>query len=527
MKFDNRKVYSWCFAGAITLMAVVMALPLGLFSATSEAALVAQIPSTAIGFGVSGLSGSGNTQPMNIWWNFNKETRSADVYLMVFCSSPGQTFQSGKLGLYTATRHDDWRGSGSKGNGRYFLVVFENVWINGTEPLEVLLTGGGNSIRNGTATGIFGDIKFLTYYAGEERIGAEVFLSCDPNKGCNNPEEFEIATPDTLLGENWRYVVNQNGIIQIDPKTGEPLLTELGKTFYGWMFRGWSREKNAANPDYWYETYIDGSLNEITEWLDCDVDGDGNPVNCTDAAPLLGGKENIDLYSVWVPDPDVNTDLFYFVNFFKGTEEQLGDRISENKTVWVGDPDTTIEVQPITYPDYEGYSINSICIVFGQEPSNCFSNPGSMPSFVEAGTEIYVYYVINTYTVTFVDWDGIVIDTQSVTYGSGATAPANPDRTGYTFTGWDEDFSNITGDLTVTAQYEINYYPVTFLDWDGALIETQSVAYGSGATAPAEPTRTGYTFSGWDVAFSNIRSEERRVGKECTRLCRSRWAPYH
>ena len=26
--------------------------------------------------------------------------------------------------------------------------------------------------------------------------------------------------------------------------------------------------------------------------------------------------------------------------------------------------------------------------------------------------------------------------------------------------------------------------------------------------------------------FSN-RSEERRVGKECLRLCRSRWSPYH
>ena len=25
----------------------------------------------------------------------------------------------------------------------------------------------------------------------------------------------------------------------------------------------------------------------------------------------------------------------------------------------------------------------------------------------------------------------------------------------------------------------------------------------------------------------NARSEERRVGKECLRLCRSRWSPYH
>ena len=34
-------------------------------------------------------------------------------------------------------------------------------------------------------------------------------------------------------------------------------------------------------------------------------------------------------------------------------------------------------------------------------------------------------------------------------------------------------------------------------------------------------------------AYNNVhicplaRSEERRVGKECLRLCRSRWSPYH
>ena len=27
--------------------------------------------------------------------------------------------------------------------------------------------------------------------------------------------------------------------------------------------------------------------------------------------------------------------------------------------------------------------------------------------------------------------------------------------------------------------------------------------------------------------ISDIRSEERRVGKECARQCRSRWSPYH
>ena len=33
--------------------------------------------------------------------------------------------------------------------------------------------------------------------------------------------------------------------------------------------------------------------------------------------------------------------------------------------------------------------------------------------------------------------------------------------------------------------------------------------------------------AGEDGLSLRTRSEERRVGKECLRLCRSRWSPYH
>ncbi|MBK3518671.1 InlB B-repeat-containing protein [Carboxylicivirga marina] len=108
------------------------------------------------------------------------------------------------------------------------------------------------------------------------------------------------------------------------------------------------------------------------------------------------------------------------------------------------------------------------------------------------------------FTVTFLDWDGAVLKTEQVVSGGAATAPANPSRTGYTFTGWDVPFNNITDNLTVNAVYTINQYAVTFVDWDGSELKTEDVNYGGAATAPAEPTRTGYTFTGWDVSFNNI-----------------------
>ena len=116
------------------------------------------------------------------------------------------------------------------------------------------------------------------------------------------------------------------------------------------------------------------------------------------------------------------------------------------------------------------------------------------------------------FTVTFQDWDGTMLKTEQVEQGKSATAPADPTREGYTFKGWDKDFSDVQSDLTVTALYEQNvveptYFTVTFQDWDGTVLKTEQVEQGRSATAPADPTREGYTFKGWDKDFSNVQSD--------------------
>ena len=125
---------------------------------------------------------------------------------------------------------------------------------------------------------------------------------------------------------------------------------------------------------------------------------------------------------------------------------------------------------------------------------------------VTSNLTIKAMYTLNTYTVSFIDYDGTVLKTQSVANGSAASAPENPIREGYRFNGWDVRFDNVTSDITVKAEY-IKAFRVTFLDYDGKVLKTQDVLYGESASAPQNPYRNGYIFDGWDSKFSYVRSD--------------------
>ena len=99
------------------------------------------------------------------------------------------------------------------------------------------------------------------------------------------------------------------------------------------------------------------------------------------------------------------------------------------------------------------------------------------------GTEIDAGYVgvevVPTYTVTFVDHNNSVLETVSdVMIGSGVTAPEDPIRKGFRFTGWDASFDQVMSDLTVKAQYELAHNQLCFTytdNGDGTISVTLSV----------------------------------------------------
>ena len=146
----------------------------------------------------------------------------------------------------------------------------------------------------------------------------------------------------------------------------------------------------------------------------------------------------------------------------------------------------------VVAPEVEGYHV---------------SNTDKPLTNIQADQTIKVLYEINTYTIRFVDWNDQELKSETVEYGKSATAPADPSREGYTFTGWDKEFTNIQSDLIIRAQYAANTFTVRFVDWNDQELKSETVEYGKSATAPVDPSREGYTFTGWDKEFTNIQSD--------------------
>ena len=116
---------------------------------------------------------------------------------------------------------------------------------------------------------------------------------------------------------------------------------------------------------------------------------------------------------------------------------------------------------------------------------------------------LYAKWIANTYTVTFDTAGGTEIAPITQGYGTAITAPAAPTREGYTFVGWDKSIPATmpAENITITAQWKINKYTITFDTAGGTEIAPITQDYGTQIASPAAPTREGYNFVGWDKSI--------------------------
>jgi len=153
-------------------------------------------------------------------------------------------------------------------------------------------------------------------------------------------------------------------------------------------------------------------------------------------------------------------------------------------------------VSAMPTPEKEGYAF----LGWFDETQTEYTNQ----TLIEKSLTLHARWEILEFTVTFKAFDGTVMETQEVAYETAAIAPEPAAVLGHAFSGWDQDFSEVKSDLTVTALYLINVYEVTFLDHDETVLKTETVEYGADATPPTDPVREGYFFRGWNQDFQDV-----------------------
>ncbi len=217
---------------------------------------------------------------------------------------------------------------------------------------------------------------------------------------------------------------------------------------------------------------------------------------------------------VSIKDTYVDENMHLIVEYTDGNKEDLG---------YVGvevEKEVLPPVYTVTFVDINGNVIETQQVYKGlsakaptapQIPDQVFSGWSADITNIQGNITVSpVYGNMATFTVTFKDEQGNTLKTETVISGRSATAPTNlPVREDTIFDRWDKSFNNVTGDMTVTAIYRAKKdCVVTFKDYSGITLGTANVKEGGNATAPVTPSREGYSFTGWSSSLNNVTGDK-------------------
>ena len=251
----------------------------------------------------------------------------------------------------------------------------------------------------------------------------------------------------------------------------------------GYTFSGWS-EIPATMPAH--DVEVTGSFIVNSYTLTYIVDGNAYKTLTVDygtaitpeAEPTKEGYT----FSGWseipatMPANDVEISGSFTVNSYTLTYIVDGNAY---KTLTV---DYGTAITPEAEPTKEGYTFSGWSEIPATMPANDVEVSGS--------------FAVNSYTLTYIV-DGNAYKTLTVDYGTAITPEAEPTKEGYTFSGWSEIPATMpANDVEVSGSFAVNSYTLTYIV-DGNAYKTLTVDYGTAITPEAEPTKEGYTFSGW------------------------------
>ena len=370
----------------------------------------------------------------------------------------------------------------------------------------VTLNTNGGTINNGNVTGYTYGVGATLPAADDMTYTGHTFKGWYDNENLTGSPVTAIGGAETGNKEYWakweinRYTITFDtaGGSEIAPITqdyGTNITAPANPTRKGYTFKGWDKEIPETMPAENITVKAQWEINRYTITFDT--------AGGSEIAPITQD------YGTNITAPANPTRKGYT---FKGWDKEIPETMpAENITVkaqW------EINQYTIAFDTNGGSEIATITQDYGTEitaPADptrkgyTFKGwdkeiPETMPA---ENITVKAQWEINQYTIAFDTNGGSEIATITQDYGTEITAPADPTREGYTFIGWDRDIPEIMSaeNITVTAQWEINRYTITFDTAGGSEIAPITQDYGTNITAPADPTREGYTFIGWDKAI--------------------------
>lgn len=135
----------------------------------------------------------------------------------------------------------------------------------------------------------------------------------------------------------------------------------------------------------------------------------------------------------------------------------------------------------------------------------------TLPYTIAGDTDVQATYSRNVFHITYVDSSGPEYNGVDEAYGVGAALPNwsehHPSRVGYSWSKWTENGSTVAfnlttmpeRDITLTANWTINQYTITFNTKGGSTVTAITGDYGASVNAPTSPTKNYYTFAKWQL----------------------------
>ncbi|MBQ2471233.1 MAG: leucine-rich repeat protein, partial [Acholeplasmatales bacterium] len=166
-----------------------------------------------------------------------------------------------------------------------------------------------------------------------------------------------------------------------------------------------------------------------------------------------------------------------------------------------------------TAPTKTGYTFG------GWYKDSLLETPYDFATPVTTSFTLYAKWTLvahDKYSVSFESNGGTDVITQTnIEHGGYATLPTAPTKTGYTFGGWYKDSlletpydfaTPVTSSFTLYAKWNVSKFNVTFKTYAGEVLYETTVEYNQDATYVGDtPSKTGFTFDGWDKALTGIK----------------------